>query len=188
MRNVTSTDNMIIALAREVMPDEITFNGVNSITPMVAIEVAKRTNRTPSTYINIAGGVDTTVSELPRSTSSSALLEGSATIFPNEEFYDLCARGGIDLAFLGAAQVDSQGRTNNSAIGSYYNPKVRLPGGGGGSVIMPTAKRVVIWRTEHSIRTMPKNLDFITCSGNVDAVITPLCVFRKIDGKLKIES
>lgn len=184
----TALDHMIVALAREVIPDEITFNGVNSIIPMIAIEVAKRTNRMPSTYINIAGGIDTTINEMPRSTSSSLLLEGSATIFPNEEFYDLCARGGVDLVFLGAAQVDSQGRTNVSAIGDYDNPKVRLPGGGGASVLMPTAKRVVVWRTQHSPRILPPELDFITSAGNVDSVVTSLCVFRKFNNRLQVES
>ncbi|MEH7379190.1 CoA-transferase [Bacillus sp. JJ1533] len=184
----TALDHMIVALAREVIPDEVTFNGVNSIIPMVAIEVARRTGRVPSTYINIAGGVDTTISEMPRSTSSSLLLEGSAVIFPNEEFYDLCARGGVDLVFLGAAQIDSHGRTNVSAIGDYHNPKVRLPGGGGASVLMPTAKRVVVWRTEHSPRALTKKLDFITSAGNVDSVVTPLCIFKRVNGRLQVKS
>ena len=37
---------------------------------------------------------------------------------PNEDFHDLCARGGMDLAYLGCAQIDGEGRTNVSAIGS----------------------------------------------------------------------
>ena len=62
----------------------------------------------------------------------------SASIFANEDFYDLCTRGRMDLAFLGAAQIDGAGRANNSCIGDWHAPKVRLPGGGGGAVMTPT--------------------------------------------------
>ena len=47
-----------------------------------------------------------------------------------------------------------------TAVGVYWhNPKVRLPGGGGGAVMLPTARRAVTWRTEHSKRTMVEKLD-----------------------------
>ncbi|MGH8700669.1 MAG: CoA-transferase, partial [Burkholderiales bacterium] len=109
-------------------------------------------------------------------------------IFGNEDFYDLCARGGLDLVFLGCAQVDGQGRTNVSVIGEWSNPKVRLPGGGGAAVMMPTAKRVVTWRTEHSVRTLVEKLDFVTAAGNLQTVVTPIAVFQKRDGRLALES
>ena len=68
------------------------------------------------------------------------LAEGSTAIFANEDFYDLCTRGRMDLCFLGAAQVDGEGQTNVSTIGPWHSPKVRLPGGGGGAVMLPTAR------------------------------------------------
>ena len=60
----------------------------------------------------------------------------------------------MDLCCLGAAQVDGLDRTNVSVIGDRHNPKVRLPDRGGGAVMLPTARRAVTWRTEHSTRTM----------------------------------
>jgi glutaconate CoA-transferase subunit B len=187
MREATAIDYMITALSRKINEQEVVFNGVNSIIPMVAISLAKYM-KVPFTYLNIAGGVNTSIKSLPRSTSSSSLLTGSPTIFPNEEFYDLCARGGVDLVYLGSAQIDKYGRSNISTIGPYDKPKVRLPGGGGASVLMPTAKRVVVWRAEHSKRSLPEQLDFVTSEGNVEAVITPLCVFTRPNGELEVSS
>ncbi len=90
--------------------------------------------------------------------------------------------------FMGAVQIDPAGRTNTSAIGGIGRPTVRLPGGGGAAVILPTARRVILWRTKHDRRTFVARLDFVTAAGNVDRVVTPLCVMRLADGHLAVES
>ena len=94
----------------------------------------------------------------------------------------------MDLAYLGCAQIDAAGRTNVSVIGSWHEPKVRLPGGGGAAVMLPTAKRVVTWRTEHSPRSLVEKLDFVTAAGNLAALITPIAVFQRRSGRLALES
>jgi glutaconate CoA-transferase subunit B len=54
--------------------------------------------------------------------------------------------------------------------------------------MLPTARRAVTWRTEHSKRTMVEKLDFITAAGGMAGVVTPIAVFVKRDGKLALES
>jgi len=179
---------IVTNLARFVRPKEVTFSGVNSTLPMLACLLAKRAYDFDFVYINVAGGVQPSPSQIPISSSDPVLAEGSTAIFANEDFYDLCTRGRMDLCFLGAAQVDGQGRTNVSSIGDWHNPKVRLPGGGGGAVMLPTAQRAVTWRTEHSKRTMVEKLDFITAAGGMHGVVTPLGVFIKRDGRLALQS
>jgi glutaconate CoA-transferase, subunit B len=179
---------IVINLARQIRPHELTFSGVNSTLPMLACLLAKRAYDFSFTYLNVAGGVEPVPRKIPHSSSDPALVEGSPAIFANEDFYDLCARGGLDLVFLGCAQVDGAGRTNVSVIGSWHQPKVRLPGGGGAAVMMPTAKRAVTWRTEHSTRTLVETLDFVTAAGNLMTVVTPLAVFQRRDGRLALES
>ena len=168
---------IVTNLARFVRPHEITFSGVNSTLPMLACLLAKRAYPFAFTYINVAGGVDPSPSKVPISSSDPVLAEGSRAIFANEDFYDLCTRGKMDLCFLGAAQVDALGRTNVSCIGDWHAPKVRLPGGGGGAVMLPTARRAVTWRTEHSRRTLVETLDFVTAAGGMHGVVTPIAVF-----------
>ena len=179
---------IVTNLARFIRPGEVTFSGVNSTPPMLACLLAKRAYDFDFVYINVAGGVQPTPSRIPISSSDPVLAEGSTAIFANEDFYDLCTRGGMDLCFLGAAQIDGQGRTNVSAIGDWHNPKVRLPGGGGGAVMLPTARRAVTWRTEHSRRTLVEELDFVTASGGMHGVVTPIAVFVKRDGRLALQS
>lgn len=179
---------IVINLARFIRPHEITFSGVNSTMPMLACLLAKKAYDFPFTYINVAGGVDPTPSKIPLSSSDPVLAERSASIFANEDFYDLCTRGRMDLTFLGAAQIDGEGCANNSAIGDWHKPKVRLPGGGGGAVMMPTARRACTWRTEHSKRTLVEKLDFRTSWGGFHGVVTPIAVFVKRDGRLALQS
>jgi glutaconate CoA-transferase subunit B len=179
---------IVTNLARFIRPDEITFSGVNSTIPMLACLLAKRAYDFDFTYINVAGGVDPTPSKIPISSSDPVLAEHSASIFANEDFYDLCTRGRMDLTFLGAAQIDGEGCANNSVIGDWHKPKVRLPGGGGGAVMLPTARRSCTWRTEHSKRTLVEKLDFRTSWGGFHGVVTPIAVFVKRDGRLALQS
>jgi glutaconate CoA-transferase, subunit B len=155
---------------------------------MLACLLAKRAYDFHFVYINVAGGVDPAPSKVPISSSDPVLAEGSTSIFANEDFYDLCTRGRMDLCFLGAAQIDGLGQTNVSCIGDWHKPKVRLPGGGGGAVMLPTAKRACTWRTEHSTRTLVEKLDFVTASGGVSGVVTPIAVFFKRNDRLALHS
>ena len=184
----TGFSYIVINLARFIRPGEVTFSGVNSTPPMLACLLAKRAYDFEFVYLNVAGGVQPKPSSIPLSSSDSVLSEGSTAIFANEDFYDLCTRGGMDLCFLGAAQIDALGRTNVSVIGDWHNPKVRLPGGGGGAVMLPTARRAVTWRTEHSTRTLVSTLDFVTAAGGLHGVVTPVAVFVQREGRLALQS
>jgi glutaconate CoA-transferase subunit B len=187
-RDWTPFSYLVVNLARQIRPGEIVFSGVNSTLPMLACLLAKRAYDFHYTYINVAGGVEPVPSKVPHSSSDPAIVAGSPAIFANEDFYDLCARGGIDLVFLGCAQIDAEGRTNVSTIGPWDKPRVRLPGGGGAAVMMPTAKRVATWRTEHTPRTLVRTLDFVTAAGNLATLVTPIAVFQRRDGRLALES
>ena len=104
------------------------------------------------------------------------------------DLFDLAARGRLDTAFLSGVQIDGRGRINMSVIGSFANPKVRLPGGAGSAALMPKANRTILWRTRHDPRVFVDKLDFVTAEGNVDRVVTPLCIFARRNGRLYVES
>lgn len=188
MSDPAVVDLMVVCLARLLRDGERVLHGVNSLLPMVAVNVAKRLHAPHLVYLSVAGGVDPAPRRLPWSSTDQTLTVGAAAIFANEDFYDLCARGGLDVVFLSAVQIDRQGRINTSAIGAYERPKVRLPGGGGAAAIMPTAGRIVLWRTQHTPRVFVERVDFATACGRLDRVVTPLCVLRLADGQLRVES
>lgn len=181
-------EQMAVAIARLLQDGETVFHGVASPLPMVATLLAKRTHAPNLVYLSIAGGVDADPDELPASTVDPALLRGARAMVTLAELFDLSARGRLDVAFLSGVQIDGAGRINMSAIGPFERPKVRLPGGAGSALLLPTARRAILWRTRHDPRVFVERLDFVTASGNVDRVVTPLCVFRRVEGRLAVES
>lgn len=179
---------MAVAMSRLLDPGETVFHGVASPLPMVATLLAKRLRAPDLTYLSIAGSVDPQPHRLPVSTVDPALLAGTRSLVTLADLFDLSGRGRLDVAFLSGVQIDGQGRINLSAIGDYDHPTVRLPGGAGSAVLMPTARRVILWRTKHDRRTFVDRLDFVTGAGNVDRVVTPLGIFVRREGHLEAES
>jgi glutaconate CoA-transferase subunit B len=179
---------MVVALARLLRDGETVFHGVASPLPMVAILLAQRLHAPNLVYLNITGSVDPRPQRLPVSTVDPQLLRGTRSLVTLTDLFDLAARGRLDTAFLSGVQIDRAGRTNMSVIGDFARPKVRLPGGAGSAALMPSSRRVLLWRTKHDPRTFVERLDFVTAAGNVDRVVTPLCVFARHDGWLEVES
>jgi glutaconate CoA-transferase subunit B len=106
------------------------------------------------------------------------------------EMFNLWIGGGrIDVGFLGAAQIDRHANLNTTAIGSYIQPKVRLPGAGGAPEIAASAKSIIVI-VRHSPRTFVERLDFVTSLAHKrghTVVITDLGVLRPDeDGELRL--
>ncbi len=182
-------DIMVCAMARMIQDGDKVFHGVSSHMPMIAVLLAKEFHAPHAVHLNIPGGVDPSPRKLKKYTSAgSELLEGARSSFPLMEVFDLSMRGGLDMAFLSGVQFDIRGNVNASVIGNYQKPKVRLPGGAGSAVLIPTAKRAVIWRTKHDKRTFVNQVDFITTKGNVDRIVTPLCIFKMENGELVLDT
>ncbi len=179
-------DAMAVQLSRELSESENVFHGLASPLPAVACGIALRVHNPRILYLNIAGGVNAAPAALSVSTCSPEFVQNSRSFFSLTEIFDLSARGRLDTAFLGGVQVDRQGRINNSVIGSFAKPKVKLPGGAGSAAIVPTARRTIVWRTRHDSRSIVEHCDFVTAAGNVDTVITPLGVLRMEDGELRL--
>jgi glutaconate CoA-transferase subunit B len=75
--------------------------------------------------------------------------------------------GRIEVAFLGAAQVDRHANLNSTVIGEYEHPQTRLPGAGGAPEIAASCGEVIVI-APHSKRTLVPRLDFCTTVGHGD--------------------
>lgn len=182
-------DIMAVCMARLIRNGDTVFHGVSSHLPMIAVLLAKKTHAPDAVHLNIPGGADPYEPTLEGFTSAGAeLYDPAPASFPLMDVFDLSMRGGLDVAFLSGVQFDQEGRVNASVIGDYRKPKVRLPGGAGSAVLIPTAKRAIIWRTKHDRRTFTEKVDFTTAKGHVSDVVTPLCHFKMMNGKLIVES
>ena len=156
-------DMMVVAMSRLIGDGDTVFHGVSSHMPMIATLLAKKTHAPNAVHLNIPGGVDPVKPALREYTSAGGeLWESACAKLPLMEVFDLSMRGGLDVAFLSGVQFDSRGHVNASVIGDYHKPKVRLPGGAGSAVLIPTARRAIIWRTKHDKRTFTGKVDFVT--------------------------
>jgi glutaconate CoA-transferase, subunit B len=103
------------------------------------------------------------------------------------ELFDCAAQGRIDAFFLSGGQIDGAGNINLVAMGDYRRPKVRFPGNFGSSYLYHIIPRVILFREEHSPRTLVPKVDFISAAGTSPAgdyrpggphaLVTGLCVF-----------
>lgn len=104
------------------------------------------------------------------------------------ELFDLAGRGGIDGFFLSGGQIDGQGNINLVGVGDYPETKVRWSGSFGSAYLYFVVPRVILFRWEHTRRTLVKQVDFISAPGSSDpnvyrpggpvALITNLCLFE----------
>ena len=118
----------------------------------------------------------------------------------SKEFYDFAQRGGFDLFFLSGGQIDQFGNLNLIAVGDVERPRVRFPGGAGAPMLYYIARRVVLFRAEHSPRTFVARVDHVGSPGSTppgvprpggpSKAVTPLCVFRfePTRGRFAVES
>ncbi len=188
-KKIHPADIMVVAIAKLLNDKETVFHGVSSQLPMVAVLLAKATHAKDLVYLNIPGGVNPKPRKISSySSAGQELYNVSEGIFPLQEVFDLSMRGKLDVAFLSGVQFDKEGNVNASVIGDYNQPKVRLPGGAGSAVLIPTVKRALIWRTKHDVRTFVKQVDFVTTKGNIDRIITPLAMFKYSNGELDLEA
>ena len=176
----TSRDLMIVAAANELQDGDVVFVGIGL--PSLACNLALRTHAPNLQLIYESGTIGTRPERIPISIGDPALVTGALMVAPmTDVFQYVLQRGHIDVGFLGAAQLDRFGNINTNVIGSYENPKVRLPGSGGAAEIAQHAKRVLVVTTLDR-RAFPANVDFITSSGSrVTRVITDKCIFDRED-------
>ncbi len=103
------------------------------------------------------------------------------------ELFDCAGQGRIDVFFLSGGQIDGQGNINLVSIGDYENPKVRFPGSFGSAYLYYVVPKVILFRTEHSRRTLVPKVDFISAPGGNEpnvfreggpvALVTNRCFF-----------
>jgi glutaconate CoA-transferase subunit B len=125
-------------------------------------------------------------------------LLGSArhTFFTDggRELFDCAGQGRVDVFFLSGGQIDGAANINLVSIGDYSRPKARFPGSFGSAYLYYVVPRVILFRTEHSRRTLVETVDFISAPGMSPpgvhrpggpvALITNRCLFS-FDGARK---
>jgi len=89
------------------------------------------------------------------------------------ELFDCAGQGRVDVFFLSGGQIDREGNINLVSIGDYDHPRARFPGSFGSSYLYYVVPRVILFRTEHSRRTLVEKVDFVSAPG-----VSPPNVYR----------
>jgi glutaconate CoA-transferase subunit B len=155
-------DELVVAALARGFDDEIrAFNGAVSFVPVTALMLARATHAPGLTWVASSIAVDPYPPAIPESTLSDALWEGATMLQSSAfDFWPYAQNGRLNAFCFRGAQIDTFGNVNNTVIGPYAAPKIRLPGGGGMADLGCLCERVFIWSTTHNPRTFVERLDF----------------------------
>jgi glutaconate CoA-transferase subunit B len=167
--NYNESELLAVLLSREVRDGEVSACGAHSQIPAAGLLLAQELHA-PNADLIILNTVFT-----PFRTSKA--------------FHFLCQRGELGLFFVSGVQIDRHGNYNLHQLGPDPDrPKARFPGGYGGGLIYYAARRTVVFRTEHTRRSLVEKVDFISAAGTTPPdvirlghptkLVTPKASFR----------
>lgn len=204
----TIVELMTVTLARQMKDGEIMYLGAAIPLAVVATQLARVTHAPNLVCIyGIWVDPDPFTDYFSVMVDPSALKGFKASAFINMgDLHDLWQRGEIDFGIVRPAQIDPYGNINNSVIGEYAKPKVRLPGGVAIGDVSHLVGRLLVYVPRHEPRVFVEKVDFITGPGHLEEgkwrsrmgvkgkgphkVITDLAVlgFDEKNGRMRVES
>ncbi|MBM3611896.1 MAG: hypothetical protein FJX19_02845, partial [Alphaproteobacteria bacterium] len=127
--------------ARQIAAQETVFVGIGA--PCQAAMLARRLGNADMTMIFESGVIGADPQEMPLSTGSPSVAKGAKMTTDMLGVFALLQRGGIGLGILSGAEVDAAGNLNSTVLGSYAQPRLRLPGSGGAHDIALLCRRLM---------------------------------------------
>ncbi len=159
----TSGEVQTVVAARRLEYARSVFIGVGR--PSTAALLARMVHNPRLVLVYESGTIGAKPFHIPLSIGDGELAEtADAVVSVPEMFNYWIGPGRVQVAFLGAAQVDRFGNLNSTVIGDYDHPRTRLPGAGGAPEIAACCQEVVVI-APHSARTFVDRLDFRTTVG-----------------------
>jgi len=103
----------------------------------------------------------------------------------SRELFDLAGQGRIDVFFLGGAQIDGEGSINLVRADGR-----RFPGSFGSAFMYSVVGRTILFREEHSRRTLVPKVEFVSARGTPAALLTGKALFswQKDKRRFRLES
>lgn len=163
---VTAGETQTIVAARRLCDTKTVFIGVGR--PSTAAILARMVHNPDLILVYESGTIGAKPFRIPLSIGDGELAETADSIVSVPEMFNYwIGAGRIDVAFLGAAQIDRFANLNSTVIGDYEHPKTRLPGAGGAPEIAASCGEVIVI-APHARRTFVERLDFVTTVGHGD--------------------
>ena len=162
----SASEIQTIVAARALAGVRSCFIGVGR--PSTAAILARMVHNPELELFYESGTIGAKPYRVPLSIGDSELASTATAVVSVLEMFNYWVQAGrIEVAFLGAAQIDRFANINTTVIGSYDKPKVRLPGAGGAPEIATAAGEVFIMLRQ-SNRAFVDKLDFVNSVGFLD--------------------
>ena len=162
----TTGEIQTIVAARRLTDARVVFIGVGR--PSTAAILARAVHNPELVLVYESGTIGAKPHRVPLSIGDGELAQTADAVVAVPEMFNYWVQPGrIDVAFLGAAQVDRYANLNSTVIGDHDAPRTRLPGAGGAPEIAGGCGEVVVV-APHSPRTLVDRLDFVTTVGHAD--------------------
>jgi len=146
-RGYNDDELMAVLLSREVRDGEVSACGALSQLPATGLLLAKHTHA-PDAELIILNTV-------------------FRPFHTSRQFHFMAQRGELGLFFVSGVQIDRHGNYNLHQLGDDpAHPSMRFPGGYGGGMIYYCARRTVVFRTEHTRRSLVERVDFVSAAGS----------------------
>ena len=157
-------NELIICITARLMEDNATcFIGTGI--PMLAASLAQKMHAPNLISIFEFGGIGAQLDKLPLAVGDMRTFNKGLVAAGICDIMEAGQCGFVEYGFLGGAQIDMYGNLNSTIIGDDHdNPKVRLPGSGGGNDVGSTCWNTIILM-QHSKRRFMQKIDFITTPG-----------------------
>ncbi|MHA1537154.1 MAG: CoA-transferase [Alphaproteobacteria bacterium] len=116
------------------------------------------------------------------------------------DFFDCAGQGRLDAFFLSGGQIDGNANINLLGVGDYPGTRARWSGSFGSAYLYFVVPKVILFREEHTKRTLVEKVDIISAPGtspaNVyrpggpHALVTSRCLFMfdKERGGFRLQS
>ncbi len=160
----TPAEIQTVVAARRLRTAASVFIGVGR--PSTAAILARMVHNPELVLVYESGTVGAKPHRVPLSIGDGELAETADFVVPVPEMFNYwIGAGRIEVAFLGAAQVDRHANLNSTVIGDYERPTARLPGAGGAPEIAGACGETIVI-VPHTRRTFVERLDFCTTVGH----------------------
>jgi glutaconate CoA-transferase subunit B len=162
-KQATLEEVQTVVAARRLRHARSVFIGVGR--PSTAAILARMVHNPELVLVYESGTVGAKPYRIPLSIGDGELAQTADFVVSVPEMFNYwIGAGRVQVAFLGAAQVDRFANLNSTVIGEYAHPKTRLPGAGGAPEIAAACEEVTVV-VPHARRTFVQKLDFRTTVG-----------------------
>jgi len=156
---------MAVCTAREIRDSENVFIGIG--VPLLGGMLAKATHAPNATLFYECGSVGAERFRPSYTVSDTTHGDRPYYITTMTRTFSDIQRGYMDVAVIGAAQIDIYGNLNTTVVGDYNSPITRLPGSGGANDAGSSAKRIICMMALEKKRFL-KRVNYITTPGFID--------------------